>query len=334
MLDELDDKRLIFVTGKGGVGKSTVVAALGRAFANRGDQTLVAELDAYSAMEEMLDVELADHAITAVDPPLHAVNMTASEALVDSISRVVPSRRVVKTVLDNQVARVFFDAAPGVNQFSLLDQVRVLLDRTDGDDARWDRIIVDLPAAGHAVTFLSVPQTFQKLFQVGSVAEIAEDLTELVTSDRRAAVTAVCLPESMPVNETVELESELESTLGRGLDVAFANMVHQLPFDEKHVEQFDRLVADFDRKDLVAEILTGHDGDDAAVQRLVAGNVMAMDWFRRDARYVGELRDRLSAPVAEIPVFYEADGNTIVSRVAEYLDAGEWEGDSNSDIAS
>lgn len=334
MLDELDDKRLIFVTGKGGVGKSTVVAALGRAFANRGDQTLVAEMDAYSAMEELLDVELTDHAISAVDPPLHAVNLTASEALVDAISRFVPSRRVVKTVLGNQVARVFFDAAPGVNQFALLDQVRVLLDRSDGDEPRWDRIIVDLPAAGHAVTFLSVPQTFQKLIQVGAIADTSEQLADLVTSDRRTAVTAVCLPESMPVNETVDLERELESTLGRGLDVGFANMVHQLPFDEEHVDQFDGLVDGLDRKQLVADILTHRDGSDRAVQRLVAGNVMAMDWFRRDARYVDELQDRLTAPVTEIPVFYETDGDTIVSRVADYLDGGAPPEGSNPDIAS
>ncbi|MFB6373715.1 MAG: ArsA-related P-loop ATPase, partial [Bradymonadaceae bacterium] len=134
--------------------------------AERGRRTLVVETDAYSAMEDLLQVDLADNAVTPVDPPLFAVNLLASECVVNAISRFVPSKRIVRGLLNNRVAKTFFDTAPGVNQFAILDQIRQFLDRMDGDSPRWDHIIVDLPASGHAVTFLSVPQTLRDIINV------------------------------------------------------------------------------------------------------------------------------------------------------------------------
>ncbi len=320
MLEELQDRRLVFVTGKGGVGKSTTVAALGRALADIGRQTLIVETDAYSAMEGLLDIDLADNAITPVDPPLHAVKLTESECIVEAIARFIPSKRIVRSLLDNQVARVFFNAAPGVNQFAVLDQVRQFLERSDGDRPRWDNIIVDLPASGHAATFLDVPRTLSGIITVGPISEATEQLAELIEDPDRSAILAVCLPEEMPVNETVEFEQQLSSQIGRGLTVAFANMVHRAPIDPEHAETFGRVADRVDRSELMASTLGAEgDADERVVERLVAGNVLAMDWYRRDQRYLDELHERLGADVFEIPVFYEANGEAIVSRVAGHM---------------
>lgn len=320
MLERLDNRRLVFVTGKGGVGKSTFVGALGRAFAERGEQTLVVETDTYSAMEGLLGVDLADNSVTAVDPPLFAVNLDAPECVIDTIARFVPSRRVVRAILNNRVARVFFDTAPGVNEFAMLDQVRKYLERRDGDAPRWDRVIVDLPASGHAVTFLNVPETFRELFRVGSIADAAEDLADMTRDVENTAVVAVCLPEEMPVNETIELEDRLESTLGRGLTVAFANMVHREPLEPDQKLDLQQIVGSLDREKLLAETIRGTtEGEDRVVERVLAGNVLAMDWHDRDTRYLNELHDRLDAQVEEIPVYYETDGATVVDRVVDRL---------------
>jgi len=320
MLDALDDKRTIFVTGKGGVGKSTVVGALARTLARRGDRTLVVETDAYSAMEDLLEVDLADNAVTAVDPPLHAVNLLNSECVIDAVTRFVPSERIVRMVLNNRIAKSFFDTAPGVNEVAILDQVRSYLERTDGDSPRWDRIIVDLPASGHAVTFLSAPQTYKELIKVGPVAESAEQIASIVRDVSETAVVAVCLPEEMPVNETIDLEERLESTLGRGLTLAFANMVHRNPFRGDEREDFERLVDRLERDELIAETIVGDADKDRALERILAANALGLDWFDRDANYLEELKERLKAPVLEVPVFYENDGASIVRRAVEHLE--------------
>jgi len=319
LLDDFHDRRLTFVTGKGGVGTSTLVASLGRLLAERGRRTLVVETDAYSAMEDLLEVDLADNAITPVDPPLYAVNLLASECVVEAIARFVPSKRIVRGLLNNRVAKTFFDTAPGVNQFAILDQVRQFLERTDGDRPRWDNIIVDLPASGHAVTFLSVPKTLRDIIDVGPIAEATGMLADLIGDADRTGVVAICLPEEMPVNETVEFEDELEEAVDRGVTLAFANMVHRAPLDPEHEEQFHQLVGRLDRETLLAETIHGSVGDARAVERVIAGNILALDWHDRDRRYLEELRERLDAPVHEIPVFYETDGRSIVSRIVEFL---------------
>lgn len=334
MLEALEDRRTIFVTGKGGVGKSTLVAALGRYLARRGNQTLIVETDAYSAMEDLLEVDLADNAVTAVDPPLHAVNLLNSECVIEAVSRFVPSKRIVRMILNNRVARSFFDTAPGVNQVAILDQVRQYLERTDGDEPRWDHILVDLPASGHAVTFLSVPQTYHDLIKVGPIAEAADDIASIVRDVDDTAIAAVCLPEEMPVNETIELEERLEDSLGRSLTLAFANMVHRSPFHADQREDFRQLVDNLDRDELIAETIAGAAADDRAVERVIAGNALALDWFERDARYLTELEERLEAPIVELPVFYENEGAEIVRRAVEYLEGSETDGTEETPIAS
>jgi hypothetical protein len=319
MLEPLEDKRWIFVTGKGGVGKSTTVAALGRAFARRGDRTLVAETDAYSAMEALYDVDLADGTITQVESSLYTVKLDESDCFVDTLSRFVPSRRIVERLVDNRVARVFFDAAPGVHQFALLDQLREYLDRTADGEPRWDRILVDLPASGHAVTFLGVPQTFRELFKVGPIAERAGNLADAIADPERTAVCAVCLPEEMPVNETLELESQLWDRLDRGLTLAFANMVHRTPLAPSQRQTLDRLLADLDRDALLSSAITTHPSKQEVVERIIAGNILALDWHDRDTRYLDALHDDLRAPVVDIPVFYESDGDDVVERIADYM---------------
>ena len=334
MLEVLEDKRLIFVTGKGGVGKSTVVAAMGRALARQGRQTLVVETDAYSAMKDLYDVELADSVITPVDPPLHAVNLLASECIVEIIARIVPSKRIVRSLLNNRVARLFFNTAPGIKQFAILDQIREFLDQTDGDRPRWDTVIVDLPASGHAATFLSVPKTLRDIIKVGPAADIAERLAEMVGNAAKSAIVAVCLPEEMPVNETIEFEEKLESSLGRGLTVAFANMVHRAPLEPRQKEEFSELVGRLNREALISETISGGPDDDRVVERVIAGNVLAMDWHERDERYLKLLHERLSAPVDEIPVYYETDGDDIVECVVEHMLNPEADEEQSETLAS
>lgn len=318
MLDSLDDKRLIFVTGKGGVGKSTTTAALAAALAARGKRVLVVETDTYSSMAEMLGAKANGIVPIEARDGVWAVNLTARECLVSTLGRFLPSERIVRAVTSNRVAETFFESAPSVSEFVLLDQIQLYVETaaTQG----FDHVLVDLPASGHAVTFLSVPQTLNGMMRgLGPIAKRAEAITAGIVDQRRTAIIAVCLPEEMPVNETIELSVALQKHLGRGLDLAVVNMVHRAPIDGTSRAPFHALRKRMSNGVEPAEVLAGDTAD--ALSRLVAGNALALDWYDRDMRYLGLLETRLGADVVEVPMIYEIDDTLLVNRVAAHLES-------------
>lgn len=318
MLTPLDEKRLIFVTGKGGVGKSTGTASLARALALKGRNILVVETDTYSAMSDLLGIPQHSEGVVTVDDGIDAINLRADESLVQTLTRFLPSERVVRAITQNRVTSSFFDSAPSVNEFVLLDQMLALAEE---NDQKYDHVIVDLPASGHAVTFLAVPKTLHGMMRgVGPVAKRAQAIAERISNPAQTAVVAICLPEEMPVNETLELSENLERELGCKLTMCLVNMVHRAPVDGAHRDALKALHRELNGDDDPSAVLFR---DPTPAQRLVAGNSLAMRWFDRDARYLRILHDRLDAPLVEVPMFYEVDHAKIVRRVADYLISGD-----------
>lgn len=323
MLDPLLDKRLIFVTGKGGVGKSTVTAALGKALASRGKRTLVLETDTFSAMEDLYDYEGTGLEPVKLSETLYASNLMAEDCFVATLTRFVPGERVARAVINNRVARVFFKAAPSVNEVTILDQIRVFYEAEDQGKPRYDHIVVDLPASGHAVTFLNVPATMNGMMRgIGPIAKMTAQVSTIINDPKQTAIAAVCLPEEMPVNETIELASNLKSVLGRPLTLAIANMVHRAPLHDDDRPIFDALLARVRANAPgTSSLLFDEEPTDEsdALARLVEGNALALGWHDRDQRYLGELRSRVDAPVIELPIFYETSGDDVVANVARQL---------------
>jgi anion-transporting ArsA/GET3 family ATPase len=315
MMEQLESKRLIFVTGKGGVGKSTVTAAVASALARRGKRVLAVETDTYSALAELLDVRLEEGEPSMVEQGLWATNVRAEDALIHTIRQFVPSTRVSKAVIQNRVARVFFKAAPSVNEFSILNKVMALRDEGDSPATRWDHVVVDLPASGHAVTFLGVPRTLNGMMRVGGFAKMAGQIADEIEDPKRVAVVAAALPEEMPVKETIELGQQLEEKVRRGLTLVMLNMVHEAPFAPERAELFASLEAG----------ARGGVGDE--VERVVRGSALALEWYERDKRYIKVLKEAIGCPVVELPMFYEADGATVVERMAAFLNGEQGVGD-------
>ena len=155
MIDSLLSSRLIFVTGKGGVGKSTACAGLGRALALRGKRVLIVETDTYSAMADLFNVPLTGSHPVRVDERLRVVNLLAQDALVEIIQQFVPGEKIARGIIGNRIASVFFNAAPSVNEFVILNRIFKYYQETEAGRPAYDHIVVDLPASGHAVTFLN-----------------------------------------------------------------------------------------------------------------------------------------------------------------------------------
>ena len=315
MMEQLESKRLIFVTGKGGVGKSTVTAAIASALARRGKRVLAVETDTYSALAELLDVKLKEGEPAMVEKGLWATNVRAEDALIHAIRQFVPSTRVSKAVIQNRVARVFFKAAPSVNEFSILNKVMALRDEGDSPSTRWDHVVVDLPASGHAVTFLSVPRTLNGMTRVGGFAKMAGEMADQIEDPSKVAVVAAALPEEMPVKETIELGQQLVEKVRRSLTLVMLNMVHEAPFSPERAELFESLQAG------------AKDGAGDEVGRVVRGSALALEWYERDKKYIKVLKDAVGCPVVELPMFYEPDGASVVERMSAYLNGEHGAGD-------
>ncbi|MBA2663966.1 MAG: ArsA family ATPase [Bradymonadaceae bacterium] len=332
MIKKLHENRLIFVTGKGGVGKSTVTAALGQALANQGRRTLILETDTYSAMEDLFNFRSSGLKPVKLGPNLWASNLLAEDCFIATLRRFVPSERVARAIINNRVARVFFKAAPSVNEVTILDQVRVFFEETEGGRPRFDHVIVDLPASGHAVTFLNVPATMSGMMRgLGPIAKMAMQVSDIIKDERTTAVVAVCLPEEMPVNETIELSENLRTIIGRPLTLAMVNMVHRPPLDASQRQVFERLRHELSPSD-EREANTLFDGSSThanPIVRLIEGNAMALGWHDRDQKYLRILHERMREPVVEIPVFFEANGTEIVDHIASFLIHGDNDAEQN-----
>ncbi|MFU8805767.1 MAG: ArsA family ATPase, partial [Bradymonadaceae bacterium] len=289
----------------------TAAASLGMALARLGRRTLILETDTYSAMEDLFDFRSRGLETVKVGPNLWASNLLAEDCFVATLKRFVPSERIARAVINNRIARVFFKAAPSVNEVTILDQVRVFFEEERDGEPAYDHIIVDLPASGHAVTFLNVPATMHGMMRgVGPIATMANQVAGLIRDEKTTAIVAVCLPEEMPVNETIELAQNLKTVLNRSLSLAIVNMVHHAPIKGHHRDVFDRLREDIARDKTSA----GH-----GIGRLVEGNALALDWHDRDLKYLDILHEKLEDIVVEVPVFFESAGSEIVDRVASFL---------------
>jgi anion-transporting ArsA/GET3 family ATPase len=317
MLESLDNKRLIFVTGKGGVGKSACTAGLAMALSRRGRRVLVVETDAYSAMTVILGAGQSEHTIVHVIDGLYAINLRSKQCLVETLTRYLPSERVVRAITQNRVTESFFTSAPSVNEFVLLDKILALLET---EDRAWDHIVVDLPASGHALTFLGVPRTLNAMMRnVGPIAKRASEVDSIITNASKSAVVAICLPEEMPVNETIELAANLKTTLGRSLDLTLVNMVHDRPISEDHEDDFERASMRLKVRSNPTGILS--DTQSTPVQRILAGNQLALRWYKRDHTYLQILHEQLQCEIVELPMVYEVDETKIVDILADHMNS-------------
>jgi anion-transporting ArsA/GET3 family ATPase len=193
--------RLVMVTGKGGTGKTSFSAALARVFAERGHRTIVVEVDTFRpALTAMLGVP-PRYEPTTVAPRLDICNVTWREALEEWLEQSVPAQRIVRRILDNKLVQTFLDATPGVRETVILSRILTLTES-------YDRVVVDMPASGHAISLLGVPQVAIGLMRGGPIRERAEQV-QAILGRRDTALCIVGLPEEMVVNETVELWERL-----------------------------------------------------------------------------------------------------------------------------
>ena len=209
-MSTLADKRFILVTGKGGVGKTTVCAAQALALAREGRKVLVALCNAKERLSAMLGSAPIGPKVAAVGERIWAVNMQPNEALEEYGSLVLRSRTLYRALFDNRYVRAFLRAVPGMQEWSMLGKAwwHTTEKLSDGS-FRYDVVILDAPATGHGLDMLRVPRVILDVVPPGLLRRDAERAMALLQDPRNCAVVLVTLPEELPTSETIELARSL-----------------------------------------------------------------------------------------------------------------------------
>lgn len=224
-----DRCRLIFVTGKGGVGKSTVAAALTLALSRTGLDTIAAELSGQARLPALLGHPSpgAPGAEVEVAPGTWATTIEPERALAEWAGRIIRPRAVLDLAIRSRAFSGFVAAAPGAPELVSITKAVEL-----SSPERWlpgsplhDIAVLDGPASGHGVGMLGSPATYAEIARVGPIATQARSVDEILRDPERCLIVTVARPEETPVNETIQLEDALRERLGRGSSLTVVNAV-------------------------------------------------------------------------------------------------------------
>jgi len=240
-LSKLLHKKLQFFTGKGGVGKSTVVAAVAMLAAKNGLRTLIVEIDTASAMKRIFQVPFVGFVAMEVIDDIWVINIDPQEALAEYIEQNIKIKRIAKKISENQILQYFFKAAPAVNEFVAINKIWNLFNQKSNGIQTYDLILVDLPATGHAISFLNLPGSISEIIGTGLIRKLIGKYEDMLSDPDSTALNFVTLAEQMPVTETIELFNEAKKRLNVSLGWLFINSTQADIFDKSETELMDQL---------------------------------------------------------------------------------------------
>jgi len=229
----LVDRDLVVVTGKGGVGKSTVAAALAIAAVRRGLRTVLAEVGGRTDAARLVSGHGVD-----------CVSITPRDAMEEYLQVQLP-RAAGELLSRSGTFAAFVEATPGMNELLTIGKVWELAAdrrRTPGADP-YDVVVLDAPASGHGLALLGAPRTFSEAARVGPIHRQAGQIAATLTDPAKTAVVAVTLAEEMPVNETLELRAALRERIGLDVSLVVANGIAPDRFTPGEAAQLEALAA-------------------------------------------------------------------------------------------
>ena len=219
------DKRLAFVTGKGGVGKTTVAYALGLAAAAAGKRAIVCEIASQERGSALFGRAPIGFDETNLAENLWAISIDPDKMVREYLEVLLPVKAMASLLYRSNLFGYLAAATPGLQEVvSIGKAYELTLDvrRAPGDGRTYDLVIVDAPATGHGVGFLEAPGTFRRIARGGPLADQASRIERMITDSARSGVGIVATAEEMAVNESADLAAGLAEA-GVALDEVFAN---------------------------------------------------------------------------------------------------------------
>jgi anion-transporting ArsA/GET3 family ATPase len=209
-MKSLLDRRLLLVVGKGGVGRTTVATALARMAARMGKRVLLAQTNSPERLGRLLGFKTTiGPMVTVIDDSLSAVNMTPKDALHEYGVLLLRYEPLYRAVFENKPMRSFLGAFPGLDYWTMLGKTCYHASETENGRLKYDLVVLDGPASGHAVAMLRVPDAVSSAMPKGPLARDALLARALLSDSRQTAAVLVSLPEELPARETTTLARDL-----------------------------------------------------------------------------------------------------------------------------
>jgi anion-transporting ArsA/GET3 family ATPase len=221
VVKELLGRKFLMIAGKGGVGRTTVAAALARAACRQGKRVLLAQTNAPERLGRLLGKpDGIGPTITVIDHLLSAVNMHPRIALREYGVLLLKYEPIYRALFENKPVRSFLAAFPGLDYWSMLGKTWWHTTEMDGRKPKYDLVILDGPASGHAASMLRIPDAVQQAMPRGPLARDAGLAKALLSDPSKTSVVLVTLPEELPARETVNLAREI-----RGLRIPLGPLI-------------------------------------------------------------------------------------------------------------
>jgi anion-transporting ArsA/GET3 family ATPase len=249
------DKRLIVVTGKGGVGKTTVAVALGLAAARAGKRTMVAEVAQQERVSRVFRREGLGYSEAELSDNLFGMSIDPERALKEYLGQQVGGT-LGSVLFNNRIFEYFAAAAPGVRELATVGKVWELAqpERRDSRTRPYDLVIMDAPASGNGLALLRSPRTFGDIARVGPIRRRADMIHGFLTDPKRTGLVAVALAQEMPVNETIEFRGKLGDEMGMVTDAVVVNSVLPERFSADEAERIEDVNGDHGSPEVAAAL--------------------------------------------------------------------------------
>lgn len=292
---DLLSRRLLVVLGKGGVGRTTFSTALGLYLARKGKRTLLFQTNARERVSQLLGCGPVGEQISQVGENLWAVNTSPHAALHEYGLMVLRYETVYRMVLENKVAKSLLRAIPGLDDYSILGKLWWHTTEEElGGIPRWDTIVFDAPATGHAASMLRLPRSILEAVPEGPLTRDAVKVRQLLEDPGRTAGLLVTIAEEMPVNEAIELFAKMKA-LGITIPLLIVNQLYP-----------ERFVSGSAPMRALNTLL-----DSGEIEDPVLGPVLARGrttWRRRQLNelYLAKLKTGLSLPQLRLPMVFAA----------------------------
>lgn len=314
------------MVGKGGVGKSTLTAALALRASARGLRTLAVEFGGHGGLSRLFGVEPGRPGTPrVVAPRVTLVSLEGDEALAEYLRMVVPIRRLLQAVFASRLYSVFVAGAPGLKELMTVGKIWYEADRRMGRNGHgqpvWQRIFVDAGASGHSLQYLQMPSAAAAAFTSGLVHREAERVQSLLADPARTCVHVVATPEEMPVTEACAIVARLRDDLRLPVGTLFVNRCRRTP-----PAGVTQAVGTLDGVKLRADSATG--GEGPALRALLREAVeSALGWHGVQEAAIARLEASTAMTAERVPwMVREEFGLAEAGELAAWLDGRNGDG--------